>query len=68
MNTKTFKYLALIIVPILTIVVWVIWFLLLPQFRGHFLKTVSSVVERNFTTKKRKSKGLRPHTSKKGRK
>lgn len=68
MNTKSVKTLALILVPILTIVVWVVWVLLLPQFRGKFLSAASSLVERNLTSKKRKSVGLRRHTAKKGRK
>lgn len=63
MNTKL-KYVALIVVPVLTILVWAIWFFLLPQFRGKFLQSASSLVERNLTTKKRKTKGLRPHTAK----
>lgn len=67
MNTKL-KYVALIVVPFLTIIVWAIWFLMLPSHRGHFLKAVSSLVERNLTTKKRKSKGLRRFSVKKGRK
>ncbi|QFG09341.1 hypothetical protein PBI_STAYER_46 [Arthrobacter phage Stayer] len=66
MNTKL-KYVALILVPILTIAVWVIWFLMLPSHRGQFLKAASSLVERNLTTKKRKSKGLRRFTVKKGK-
>lgn len=67
MNTKL-KYVALIVVPVLTIAVWVIWFLLLPQYRGRFLKSASSLVERNLMTKKRKTRGLRIHTAKKGKK
>lgn len=70
MNTKSSKHLAIffaIALPILTIMVWIIWVLLLPAFRDHFLNTVSRKVERKLN-KKRKTKGLRVHTSKKGRK
>lgn len=55
-----------ILFPVLTAVVWVIWVLLLPGFREHFLNVVSSRVERSILkNKKRKTKGLRPATSKK---
>ena len=70
MNTKSSRYIAIffaIALPILTVVVWVIWVLLLPAFRDHFLNTVSRKVERKLN-KKRKTKGLRKFTSKKGRK
>lgn len=69
MNTKSSKHLAIffaIAMPILTLLVWVIWVLLLPSFRGHFLSTVSRKVERKLN-KKRKTKGLRKFTSKKAR-
>lgn len=70
MNTKSSKHLAILLaiaLPILTVVVWVIWVLLLPAFRDQFLNTVSRKVERKLN-KKRKTRGLRIHTSKKGRK
>jgi Na+/proline symporter len=68
MNSKTFKYLAFALaMPILTALVWVIWVLLLPALREHFLHTVSNKVERKLN-KKRKTKGLRPYTAKKGNK
>ncbi len=70
MNSKTSKHLAIffaIAMPILTILVWVIWVLLLPAFRDHFLNSVSRKVERKLN-KKRKTMGLRIYSAKKGKK
>jgi hypothetical protein len=52
---KNVKHLA-IALPLLTLVVWVVWVILRPSIREHFLSTVSEKVERNILKdKKRKS-------------
>lgn len=67
MNSKNFKYLAFALaLPLLTAVVWVVWVLLLPSFRTHFLNAVSKKVERRIQ-KKRKTKGLRKASAKKNK-
>lgn len=48
---KNLKYLVM---PILTVVVWLIWVLLLPSIREHFLHTVSTKVERNILKNKKR--------------
>lgn len=65
--SKNSKYIAFaLFLPLLTAVVWVIWVLLLPSIREHFLHSVSSQVERNILkNKKRKTKGLRRAHNKK---
>lgn len=65
--SKNSKYIAFaLFLPLLTAVVWVIWVLLLPSIREHFLHSVSSQVERNILkNKKRKTKGLRRASNKK---
>ena len=67
---KNFKYLALILLPILTIIVWLIWRLLFSSHKDTFLDKAGRTVEKVLLTeKKRRSKGLRIHTAKKaGRK
>jgi hypothetical protein len=55
---KNTKYLVFgLTLPLLTAIVWVIWVLLLPSIREHFLHTVSTKVERNIlNNKKRKGR------------
>jgi hypothetical protein len=55
---KNTKYLVFgLTLPLLTAIVWVIWVLLLPSIREHFLHTVSTKVERNIlNNKKRKAR------------
>jgi hypothetical protein len=69
MNKKS-TYLVLgLAMPLLTVLVWVIWVLLLPSIRAHFLHSVSTKVERNILkNKKRRTKGLRKASSKKASK
>ncbi|QXO13205.1 membrane protein [Arthrobacter phage DevitoJr] len=65
--SKNTKYVAFaLFLPVLTAVVWVIWVLLLPSIRDHFLRSVSHKVERKILkNKKRKTKGLRRAINKK---
>ncbi|UUG69291.1 membrane protein [Arthrobacter phage ScienceWizSam] len=65
--SKNTKYVAFaLFLPVLTAVVWVIWVLLLPSIRDHFLRSVSKKVERKILkNKKRKTKGLRRAINKK---
>lgn len=68
MNSKNFKYVAFALaLPLLTAIVWLVWVLLLPSVRIHFLNAVSKKVERRIK-KKRKTKGLRKFAAKKLRK
>jgi hypothetical protein len=71
MNKNTIAYIAIALaLPVLTVVVWLIWVFVLPAFKNHFLNIVSSRVEKILygEQKKRKTKGLRPATAKKGQK
>ncbi|ASM62324.1 hypothetical protein SEA_NIGHTMARE_48 [Arthrobacter phage Nightmare] len=65
--SKNTKYVAFaLFLPVLTAVVWVVWALLLPSIKDHFLRSVSKKVERNILkNKKRKTKGLRRAINKK---
>lgn len=67
---KNFKYLAFILLPILTIIVWIIWRFLFPSYKTTFLDRVGHFIEKFiYTEKKRRSKGLRNYAAKKsGRK
>jgi hypothetical protein len=60
---KNVKYLATILailMPILTVLVWVAWVLLRPSFRDRFLDKVSKKVEGNILKDpKRRSNSLR---------
>lgn len=56
--SKNLKYLV-IAMPILTVVVWLIWVLLLPSIREHFLHTVSTKVEQNILKNKKRRKSIK---------
>jgi hypothetical protein len=65
-NVKHLAIVSVILLPVITVLVWVIWALLLPSFRDHFLHTVSTKVEKNILkNQKRRSKGLRVGSMKK---
>jgi len=67
---KNFKYLALIALPLITVIVWLIWKFMIPTMQQNFLDKVSARVEKAlYPSKKRRSKGLRVYaTRKSGRK
>jgi len=59
-NVKHLTIIFAILMPIITVFVWLIWALLLPAFRDHFLSKVSEKVEKNILkNQKRRTKGLR---------
>jgi len=67
-NVKHLTIMFAILMPVITALVWVIWVLLLPAFRDHFLHTVSEKVEKNILkNQKRRSKGLRLGSMKKAK-
>lgn len=62
---KNFKYVALIMLPLLTIMVWLIWVFLIPAFKKDFLERAGRFVDKTILTeKKRRTKGFRLHEQK----